>query len=340
MSHNIKTNKMGRFEFVRLANSGQSWHEKYSVAEGGTEGRIYIAADELAAKAREFAAVGGLDFGTCVHPFRYGGGGTMVACEKDDCDMQVVTRCDTDERLSVVGNNWTPYQNKDGLANVQTVLDTGLAKMSTAFAINGGRTVVYCCELQGSTGEVVLGDEVKRYFTLAIHHKVGAIAPFFTTTRTVCENTLMAGMSDAIAMLRVRHSQHVTMNVQTAFEMINVAACEFQAELDQWKQLANIGFNQEDVAKYVMKVFQVEEGDKISTRQTTILSEIVKLASIGKGNKGKTLWDAFNAITEYETHHRGNSVSTRTDALLFGGENGRNIAKAKQVAFQIAGIAS
>lgn len=333
----IEKDIIGNYSFVRLASGVPAWHEKYSEKQGGTAGKIYIAADELASKALDFAEVGSIAFDTCTSPYRYvkpsgEESARMEFCKKEDCIGQIVTRCDTGDMLSMVGNQWTPFQNKDALQNIQVLLDTGLVKMDTAFAISSGQNVVYCCSLAGSQGEVRLGDEITRYFTLSVPHCVGAIVPFFTTIRTVCNNTLQAGMSAASAMLRIRHSEKVTLNVETAMRMINVAQGEFQADLEMWKKLQNVGFNADDVAKYVMRVFDVKDGDEISTKKQTSLVDIVRLASQGKGNTGKTLWDAFNAITEYESHNRGRTVENRMSNLYFGGENGKNIKRALEVA--------
>ena len=47
----------------------------------------------------------------------------------------------------------------------------------------------------------------------------------------------------------------------------------------------------------LVPVMEDESSKRINKRE-----KLVNLFSAGKGNEGKTRWDAFNALTEYETH--------------------------------------
>lgn len=46
--------------------------------------------------------------------------------------------------------------------------------------------------------------------------------------------------------------------------------------------------------------------------------QIIKNFECGRGNQGKSLWDALNAITEYLDYHRGRSEATRLESAWFG----------------------
>ncbi len=46
--------------------------------------------------------------------------------------------------------------------------------------------------------------------------------------------------------------------------------------------------------------------------------QIVENFECGRGNHGKTLWDALNAITEHLDYQRGRSQATRLESAWFG----------------------
>lgn len=45
---------------------------------------------------------------------------------------------------------------------------------------------------------------------------------------------------------------------------------------------------------------------------------IVENFECGRGNQGKTLWHAYNAITEHLDYQRGRSEATRLESAWFG----------------------
>ena len=47
-----------------------------------------------------------------------------------------------------------------------------------------------------------------------------------------------------------------------------------------------------------------EMGIFVRNRAKPVFETITDLFHNGKGNKGRTLWDAYNAITEYHDHHK------------------------------------
>ncbi|NJK58789.1 MAG: DUF932 domain-containing protein [Pleurocapsa sp. SU_5_0] len=52
------------------------------------------------------------------------------------------------------------------------------------------------------------------------------------------------------------------------------------------------------------------------------IAEAIEAAGLdwqeGRGNNGSTLWDAYNGVTEWLDHQRGNSQDTRLNSAWFG----------------------
>ena len=69
----------------------------------------------------------------------------------------------------------------------------------------------------------------------------------------------------------------------------------------------------------------VSDGEKMSTRTSNQLDELMALFRTGTGNAGRSYWDAFNAVTEFIDHSRSNRVSSgrsqqevRFESVLMG----------------------
>jgi hypothetical protein len=69
-------------------------------------------------------------------------------------------------------------------------------------------------------------------------------------------------------------------------------------KLNQWH---SIGVNATQ-AEQIFAAWLADEGEPVSTRLANIIQRLKELHVNGKGNKGETALDCFNAVTEYYTH--------------------------------------
>lgn len=68
---------------------------------------------------------------------------------------------------------------------------------------------------------------------------------------------------------------------------------------EEFQKLADTKMTKEQMLDFAMKLIPAE-GTKAENRR----GEIVKLFTEGVGTEGVSRWDAYNAVTEYTTHHR------------------------------------
>lgn len=66
----------------------------------------------------------------------------------------------------------------------------------------------------------------------------------------------------------------------------------------QFERLAKTKMSQDEMLVFVRELLPGE-----STRTENRQRQILQLFSHGEGNHGQTRWDAYNAVTEYATHH-------------------------------------
>jgi hypothetical protein len=64
----------------------------------------------------------------------------------------------------------------------------------------------------------------------------------------------------------------------------------------------------------VENIYGKKEGDM----RDSFVSQLNNLFYNGRGNEGKTMYDAFNAVTEYATHYSRKSVEGRFNYANFG----------------------
>ena len=131
---------------------------------------------------------------------------------------------------------------------------------------------------------------------------------------------------------------------------MNLARNEFQATAEQYRKLVRCGVNRQSLVDYVRLVFeqptvaQVEatigqdKPLKISTRMGNIIDAVVDLADNGDGAAmaGQTAWGAYNAVTAYITHKRGNNQQSRLNAQWFG-DGAKMNQRALNLAVEMAG---
>jgi hypothetical protein len=89
--------------------------------------------------------------------------------------------------------------------------------------------------------------------------------------------------------------------------------------------------------RYVREVFSPNKDIDDEKTAKQVVGKIVPLFECGRGaelSRG-TMWGAFNAVTEYLTHEKGDNAATRLDSQWFG-HNARFISRALDTALSYA----
>jgi len=273
----------------------------------------------------------------------------------------VAIRRDSDRKiLGVGGPSWTPLQNRDAFAWFDPFVREGFATLETAGSLRGGEVVWVLAKIAGDPLVIVpqSDDRIERFVLLSnAHNGRRAARVGFTPTRVVCANTLAAAHSDAASkLLRVTHHKGIVQSLEQIREVMDIANSEFVATAEEFRRLATCQINADDLRKYVRSVFRGEDEETVSrvpeqfrakrrswsSDRDVVFDRIVPIFEHGRGNdlpgvRG-TLWAAYNAVTEYLTHERGNSRTTddhRLDSLWFGDAariNRRALSVAREMA--------
>lgn len=251
--------------------------------------------------------------------------------------------CRGNEVLGIVGPKFTPLQNHEAFEFFSPFLDAGQATLETAGSLHGGKRVWILAKLALANSVIVKksDDRVVKYVLLSNSHDGSlALRAGFTPVRAVCDNTLtMAHNNAASALLRIRHTKNIKDTLAKVGEIMNIANQRFEATADELRFLASRNVDSESLQKYVTVVFPaakskdlvdelLERTMKRSGRRSTVISDVTELFETGIGNtlpgvRG-TWWAAYNAVTEFLTHRRGNDAERRLDSAWFGDGAVRN----------------
>jgi phage/plasmid-like protein (TIGR03299 family) len=260
---------------------------------------------------------------------------------------EVVRASDQKVLADMVGERYTILQNKDAFAWFQPWLDQKEAALHTGGALFEGSRIWALAKLNRDPMEIAAGDIVEKYVLLSHSHDGSlAVRCGFTPIRVVCWNTLsMAHSADASKLIRLKHSKNVHTNLENLRDVMNLVNAEFEATAEQYRLLVNKSINQNDLRKYVKKVFKIDAEDTsiwpadgkarskelkevVSERQKGILDDVIALCEAGKGNnlpsvKG-TYWSAYNGVTEYLSYVNGRNEDNRLNSLWFGQNSNMN----------------
>jgi len=125
---------------------------------------------------------------------------------------------------------------------------------------------------------------------------------------------------------RIRHQGNLQTKLNQAQNALDFARQRFAIATSEYQAMAAVQLNQEDLDLYLSLVLDTD-----SPQSTRAYPQIVANFEQGKGNKGESLWDAYNGVTEWLDHQRGSSDAQRLESTWFG-----NSAKTRALAHQSA----
>ena len=269
---------------------------------------------ESAATAADAIKLAGLDWNVSTQPL------FIQTGHNDSGDVEYggvegfygVVREDNQNTLGVVGGRYTSIQNIEAFDFIDGIIGRGKAAFDTAGTFDGGKRVWMSVSMGGVEikNPGLAGDTVQKYLVLSnTHDGSGTLQVFFSNIRIVCSNTLnMALRTSGKDGLKIRHTKTAKDRMAEAARIMK-ANDEYQNEFVQLANgMAATPFTLDQMVSLSKELMPAREDVKFSTRADNNREELVGLFTSGKGNAGRSLWDAYNAITEYSDHHRSTRV--------------------------------
>ena len=239
---------------------------------------------------------------------------TMSESRKSELTGHYVTvRSDTQEVLGHVSERYEVLDNIDAFAPFEVLLDYGF-QLETAGAIEGGKKIWV---LAKSPDKYLVGDDkIQPYAFLYTSHDGSAGNTFRdTAVRVVCKNTIDFALTQkSTAQYALKHTRNIRANVSDLTERLRASSGNIKKSIDDMNRMLDYQITAPELDMYLeysipyLKTRFKESNPEIGlfTRNTAmpVYEQMVDNFYNGRGNKGETLWDAYNAITEYYTHDK------------------------------------
>lgn len=245
-------------------------------------------------------------------------------------DRVAIVRSDNEFPLGVVSSGYETVQNKDLLKVIEPMVAEGVLTIENIGYLNNGAKVF--AQSRISQDFRVAGEDYKAFLTLLNGH-VGnnsvAIGP--STIRVICNNTF--AMSYSAIDTKFRHSEGVNERVLETKEILNYIDSAMSAYRESSEKLAVSSCSAKQFNQFLEGVYDRE----ISKMRDSLVDRLNYLFRNGKGNEGKTFYDAINAITEYNSHESRTTEQGRFNYVNFG--RGSSVSlRALDVAKELAAV--
>lgn len=254
---------------------------------------------------------------------------------------KAIVRGDTGAVLGIVGAGFCPLQNADAFGWFAPLVDSGLVSLETAGTLHGGSRVWIMARLNAAPLEIVPGDTIDP-LVLFCHANDGSLAIRCgdNPVRVVCANTLSAALDCDSGLLTIRHTVGMHSALAQAREIVRQKIEAFTSSEAAFMHLAARACSAAAFDRYVLDLLSIEvqQGEEINTKEpasgpgSRILNALRPLFVGGMGQTLRgvegTWWAAYNAVTQWLSHHRGRGegrtgAERRFDNLHFG--EGRKI---------------
>lgn len=239
-----------------------------------------------------------------------------------------VVRDDIETCIGTVGKDYMPLQNDSAFEFFDAVVGSGEAKYEYAGTMDGGKKLFIFANL--GELEVLPGDVVDRYLFLSSSHDGSqAVKMSFGGNRRMCWNALggmMQQQETGSKVFRAVHTQNVLGKVQDAQNILGLIHRDAEQVGELYIAMSHIYPDIEQVDAVLATLFPAdEESDRSINMAMNKRDAVIDLFTTSETccvdtEAEGTLWAFYNALTEWDQHHKreGLSLDERFDSQLFG----------------------
>jgi phage/plasmid-like protein (TIGR03299 family) len=220
-------------------------------------------------------------------------------------DQKILYRGDTNEQLSIVGDNYKVVQPGEVLEFFRELVGLQGMKLSTAGVLFGGRRFWALAET-GRATEILKNDKIKGNLLLTTScDGTMATSAMFTSVRVCCNNTLRIALGGSQSLVKQTH--RVDFDEKSMKFDLGVLDEGWNRFITNISELSEVSISNTKAEEFVYELVKrpnvsAEEQPYTTTKK---LNHIMHLFKSGIGNNGNTVWDLLNGITEYADHHSG-----------------------------------
>ena len=265
-----------------------------------------------------------------------------------DCPNGYATyRTDKNIPLGIVKSKYEVVQNIDAFNFIDNAIGKDKAQFQYAGCFGYGHKVFITAKLPITT--TVGNDPIDNYLVFSTSHDgSSSIDILFTPVRVFCLNCLNAGIKEADAHIRIRHTKTAQDRLDFGAEMLRVAMKYAEHSKDLYDSLLTIKMNDNQVKDYLSRLVlspaeyanaTAEEKDYtikklferdnltmervgVTTRKANILARMFDYYQNGVAQQHilGNAWGAYNAITGFYSNVKEQDTEKRMNNLLFGGD--------------------
>lgn len=228
--------------------------------------------------------------------------------------------------LGIVGENYTPLQNREAFEFLDPIVGKGEAIYHTAGALRQGERVWILAKLPSDIR--VIGDDIaEKYLLLSNSHDgESSVQIKFTPIRVVCQNTLTMALRQG-PTVRVAHQKDVRQRLREAEKLLGLIHRRFDEIGQIFQAMTRYPINSDQLGEYLKLVFPTPSDPDDEPAFRRVREDRLRAQYFfanGSGNQAKgvsgTLWAAYNGVTEYIDHHLTRQTpDRRLDSIWFGG---------------------
>lgn len=222
---------------------------------------------------------------------------------------KVVVRQPDRHMISIVSPNYTIVQNEEAFGVLQPACEKFGVTIETAGALSDGERVWMLAKLPDSI-EPIPGDKIDGYFCVTSGHtgktKYRARP---TCTRVVCANTWAEAFSKGVDLFSFTHTKNAKEKLSAIEELITDMVDALEKSGKTFANMADKSMTLEETRIFIAEVLDVDEDDidDLEIENPALNDKFEKMVELSQNGKGadlapKSLWSAFNGITECVDH--------------------------------------
>lgn len=315
MAHALTQRSNGFIEFAATGPREAVWHRLGQYLEEG-------------ASIETWTEQAGMDWTIDRSPVMYHGKAGIVVNE----NQHVLHRSDTEELLGIVSKDYKVVQPQQVLEFFRDLTEIHGMKLSAAGTLHGGKKYWATADV-GKSAQIVDGDKIDGQLLLvsSADGTMSTVATF-TSTRTVCQNTLRVALAGAKNAVKVTHAADFdAKKVKINLGLLDTAWDNFIGNL---RTMASIKITDDKAEEFFAKLITPENSsvDMELLKTQRHVDAMMHFFKNGAGNvefAPGTLYSCLQSCTEIFTHGTGKrNASTQFDRSEFGVD-----AKMKSLAY-------